>query len=109
MTPRLDCKYEIAYVYRVNEVYRIPARPTFHSFRNSADALNEIRGKFIRTNVALNYFSLSISLYLVIYLFFSSPPPPSPYFSIHVTLERLHSCKLEIKFVEVIRICAEIV
>lgn len=73
MTPRLDCKYEIAYVYRVNEVYRIPARPTFHSFRNSADALNEIRGKFIRTNVALNYFSLSISLYLVIYLFFPRP------------------------------------
>lgn len=100
MTPRLDCKYEIAYVYRVNEVYRIPARPTFHSFRNSADALNEIRGKFIRTNVSLNYFSF-FPFSLFIYFFFS------PYFSI--TLERLHSCKLEIKFVEVIRICVEIV
>lgn len=100
MTPRLDCKYEIAYVYRVNEVYRIPARPTFHSFRNSADALNEIRGKFIRTNVSLNYFSF-FPFSFFIYFFFP------PYFSI--TLERLHSCKLEIKFVEVIRICVEIV
>lgn len=100
MTPQLDCKYEIAYVYRVNEVYRIPARPMFHSFRNSADALNEIRGKFIRTNVSLNYFSF-FPPFLFSFIFFPS------YFSI--TLERLHSCKLEIKFVEVIRICVEIV
>lgn len=58
VTLRLDCKYKIAYVYRVNEVYRIPARPTFHSFRNLrwADTLNEIGAKFIRINVAGNYF-----------------------------------------------------
>lgn len=56
-----DCKYEIAYVYRVNEVYRIPARPArrfipfvIHVERLLCFEWNPC--KFIRTNVASNYF-----------------------------------------------------